>query len=152
MTTVEPQGCNATLVTMTFTVDMTGTQVGQWAADNGVEPSDVPGDVAAYVLHNVLDISDARRDYWRSVSLDFAGQAGSGLAWTSHVPGPGCDEVAIETAWGSWPYRILGYTGQVVVQKYMPDSGRHIRVVDRGERTFVEMMAEARSVAQEWDR
>lgn len=59
----------ATKIEMTVTVEMTERQMREWAEDNEVELSAVPGDVRSYILHNLLVVSRAREDYWTDVSL-----------------------------------------------------------------------------------
>lgn len=138
---------------MTLTVDMTPEQRAQWASDNSVSPADVPTDVAAYVLHNLLQPSNARQEYWRHVDLNLTPHPDDAcLHWQSHTTQPDCDEIAIETTWGTWPYRIIGYHNEAILERFVPsDEGRR-RIITRGDRTFDAMMAEARAAAEVWDR
>ncbi|OHU12786.1 hypothetical protein [Mycobacteroides chelonae] len=72
------------------------------------------------------------------------------LTWESKPIAEGVDELRIEVSWGVWPYRILGYRDQAIVEKFTP-SLPHEFVHRRPEEAFEDMMRRARQVAEAWE-
>lgn len=56
-----------TTFTVPVTITMTDQQVQEWAQDNGIEIAEVPNDVNAFLLHNLLIGSRTQQDYWNTV-------------------------------------------------------------------------------------
>lgn len=74
------------------------------------------------------------------------------LSWRRQAVDPSCSVLRIEVAWGAWPYRITAYDNEAVVVRLTPGSPARVKAVPRGGRPFEAMLAEARSVAEDWDR
>lgn len=72
------------------------------------------------------------------------------LTWENKPIAEGVDELRIEVSWGVWPYRILGYRDQAIVEKFTP-SLPHEFVHRRPDETVEDMMARAREVAERWE-
>lgn len=85
----------------------------------------------------------------RVPSADIAA-ADTTLKWESKPIAEGVDELRIEVSWGVWPYRILGYRDQAIVEKFTP-SLPHEFVHRDADEPFDEMMQRARDVAQGWE-
>lgn len=85
----------------------------------------------------------------RVLSADIAA-TDTTLIWESKPIAEGVDELRIEVSWGVWPYRILGYRDQAIVEKFTPSLPHEF--VHRGaDESFDEMMRRARDVAQGWE-
>lgn len=73
------------------------------------------------------------------------------LTWRTMSTDPSCDEQRIEVAWGAWPYKVIAYANDAIVERLVPDSPRRQHAIDRGDRPFEAMLSEAKSVAERWD-
>ncbi|CAN3132249.1 hypothetical protein ACNUDN_30430 [Mycobacterium sp. smrl_JER01] len=73
------------------------------------------------------------------------------LTWRTMGTDPSCDELRIEVSWGAWPYRIVAYANDALVERYVPDAPRRHHFIERGDRAFESMLSEARAIAERWD-